>query len=89
MASRGPGPGQPEVGFLYKTTNEALEIFGKLSLTSQFKVSLHLTNGGDDLMNWLAAAGMENFQNLTFIVRRPHFLAQPLMSRKRLGHVKE
>ena len=58
MASRGPGPGQPEVGFLYKTTNEALEIFGKLSLTSQFKVSLHLTNGGDDLMNWLAAAGI-------------------------------
>lgn len=58
MASRGPGAGQPEVGFLYKTTDEALEIFGKLSLTSQFKVSLHLTNGGDKLMNWLASAGI-------------------------------
>jgi hypothetical protein len=60
MASRGPGAGQPEVGFLYKTTNEALEIFGKLSLTSQFKVSLHLTNrgAGDLLMNWLADAGI-------------------------------
>jgi hypothetical protein len=60
MASRGPGAGQPEVGFLYKTTDEALEIFGKLSLTSQFKVSLHLTNRGDGdlLMNWLADAGI-------------------------------
>lgn len=60
MASRGPGAGQPEVGFLYKTTDEALEIFSKLSLTSQFKVSLHLTNRGADdfLMNWLADAGI-------------------------------
>jgi hypothetical protein len=60
MASRGPGAGQPEVGFLYKTTDEALEIFGKLSITSQFKISLHLTNrgAGDLLMNWLADAGI-------------------------------
>ena len=56
MASRGPGAGQPEVGFLYKTTDEALEIFGKLSLTSQFKVSLHLTNNDVNLMGWLKKA---------------------------------
>lgn len=56
MASRGPGAGQPEVGFLYKTTDEALKIFGKLSLTSQFKVSLHLTNNDVNLMGWLKKA---------------------------------
>lgn len=56
MASRGPGAGQPEVGFLYKTTDEARKIFGKLSLTSQFKVSLHLTNNDVNLMGWLKKA---------------------------------
>lgn len=56
MASRGPGAGQPEVGFLYKTTDEALKIFSKLSLTSQFKVSLHLTNNDVNLMGWLKKA---------------------------------
>lgn len=58
MASRGPGAGQPEVGFLYKTTGEAIEIFSKLSLTSQFKVSLHLTNDDQNLMGWLKEAGI-------------------------------
>lgn len=56
MASRGPG--QPDIGLLYKTTDDALKIFGKLSLTSQFKISLHLTNDDQNLMGWLKEAGI-------------------------------
>lgn len=61
MAEENPtriGSGYPEIGPLYIKTTEprtdaeapgfpgALDIFGKLSLSSQFKVALHLTNGG-------------------------------------------
>jgi hypothetical protein len=68
MASRGRG--HPEIGPLYARmttpTGElpgALDIFGKLSLTSQFKVSLHLTNNDVNLMGWLKTAGItDNLQ---------------------------
>jgi hypothetical protein len=65
MATPAPGRGLPEIGPIYvKMTDgspsngmpSAREIFGNLSLTSQFKVSLHLTNadaGGSGLMKWL------------------------------------
>lgn len=65
--AKGQGIGQPEIGPLYvrMTTPTdggvlpgALDIFGKLSLTSQFKVSLHLTNQDTQLMGWLNAAGI-------------------------------
>jgi hypothetical protein len=67
----GEGAGYPEIGPLYmKTTSPrvnptlagAIDVFGALSQTSQFKVSLHLTNGqggqgGDqELMEWLRKA---------------------------------
>ena len=60
-----PTSGSPEIGPLYLKMTEgspsngmpsARDIFGSLSLTSQFKVSLHLTNvdaGGSGLMSWL------------------------------------
>ena len=38
----------------------ARDIFGYLSLTSQFKVSLHLTDGGSELMDWLKNSGVIN-----------------------------
>lgn len=38
----------------------ARDIFANLSLTSQFKVSLHLTDGGSDLMDWLKNSGVIN-----------------------------
>lgn len=61
--------GKPEIGPLYvKTTLPrtdgvqlagARDILGALSLTSQFKVALHLTNSSDDpLMNWLGKSGL-------------------------------
>jgi len=62
--------GLPRIGPLYvrMTTPSpggvlpgARDIFGKLSVTSQFKVSLHLTNNNDaNLMGWLGAAGLTN-----------------------------
>lgn len=70
----GEGLGQPDIGPLYmKTTSPradgtldgAINVFGALSQTSQFKVSLHLTNGqgglggGDSqLMEWLRKADL-------------------------------
>jgi hypothetical protein len=65
--------GYPEIGPLYIKTTEArtdgearlpgaLEIFGKLSLSSQFKVALHLTSGGtgDVLSSYLTRLGLTN-----------------------------
>lgn len=61
-----PGRGSPKIGpFYLKMTDgsptnglpSARDIFGNLSLTSQFKLSLHLTNndaGGNKLMKWLS-----------------------------------
>ena len=71
----GEGAGQPDIGPLYmKTTSPrddgtlldgAINVFGALSQTSQFKVSLHLSNnqngitGGDGpLLTWLNRAGL-------------------------------
>jgi hypothetical protein len=70
----GEGAGFPEIGPLYmKTTSPradgtldgAINVFGALSQTSQFKVSLHLStgqsgiNGGDSqLITWLKSAGL-------------------------------
>ena len=60
-----PERGFPRIGPFYLKMTEgaptngmpsARDIFGNLSLTSQFKVSLHLTNvdaGGSGLMDWL------------------------------------
>lgn len=60
-----PDRGSPHIGPFYLKMTEgsptngmpsARDIFGNLSLTSQFKVSLHLTNvdaGGEKLMDWL------------------------------------
>jgi len=60
-----PERGFPRIGPFYLKMTEgaptngmpsARDIFGSLSLTSQFKVSLHLTNvdaGGSGLMDWL------------------------------------
>ena len=65
MAASTPDRGFPKIGPLYLKMTEgspsngmpsARDIFGSLSLTSQFKVSLHLTNvdaGGSGLMSWL------------------------------------
>jgi hypothetical protein len=36
----------------------AIELFGALSVTSQFKVSLHLANGDADLLGWLRNSGV-------------------------------
>jgi len=64
-----PTSGSPEIGPLYLKMTEgtsqnrmpsAREIFGNLSLTSQFKVSLHLTDGGSELMDWLKNSGVIN-----------------------------
>ena len=60
-----PGRGYPQIGPFYLKMTEgspsngmpsARDIFSNLSFTSQFKVSLHLTNvdaGGSGLMDWL------------------------------------
>jgi hypothetical protein len=64
-----PTSGSPSIGPIYLKMTEgspsnnmpsAREIFGNLSLTSQFKVSLHLTDGGSDLMDWLRNSGVIN-----------------------------
>ena len=64
-----PKKGKPDIGPLYirMTTPSpdgslpgARDIFGKLSVTSQFKVSLHLTNYDRDLMGWLSTCGLTN-----------------------------
>ena len=63
------GRGSPSIGPIYLKMTEgtpqnrmpsAREIFGNLSLTSQFKVSLHLTDGGSELMDWLKNSGVIN-----------------------------
>ena len=62
MAAPTQDRGSPKIGPLYLKMTEgspsngmpsARDIFGSLSLTSQFKVSLHLTNDTDKLMGWL------------------------------------
>jgi hypothetical protein len=65
-----PGRGYPHIGPFYLKMTEgspsnglpsARDIFGNLSLTSQFKVSLHLTNvdaGGSGLMSWLKSSSV-------------------------------
>ena len=64
-----PISGSPPVAPLYLKMTEgsplngmpsARDIFGYLSLTSQFKVSLHLTDGGSELMDWLKNSGVIN-----------------------------
>ena len=65
-----PDRGYPKIGPFYIKMTEgaptnglpsARDIFGNLSLTSQFKVSLHLTNvdaGGTGLMSWLRSSNV-------------------------------
>jgi hypothetical protein len=69
MAASTPDRGYPKIGPMYLKMTEgspsnnmpsAREIFGNLSLTSQFKVSLHLTNDTDKLMGWLNKSGVIN-----------------------------
>lgn len=72
MANSSPNRGYPEIGPFYVKMTEgdpinglpgARDIFGNLSLTSQFKVSLHLTNtdaGESGLMEWLKKSGVIN-----------------------------
>ena len=69
MAASTPDRGYPKIGPMYLKMTEgspsnnmpsAREIFGNLSLTSQFKVSLHLTNDTDGLMGWLRNSGVIN-----------------------------
>jgi len=69
MAASTPDRGSPRIGPMYLKMTEgspsnnmpsAREIFGNLSLTSQFKVSLHLTNDTDGLMGWLRNSGVIN-----------------------------
>ena len=69
MAVPTEGRGSPKIGPIYLKMTEgtpqnrmpsAREIFGNLSLTSQFKVSLHLTDGGSELMDWLKNSGVIN-----------------------------
>lgn len=67
-----PDRGYPLIGPFYVKMTEgdpknglpgARDIFGNLSLTSQFKVSLHLTNAdasGSQLMSWLKKSGVIN-----------------------------
>lgn len=71
----GPGAGKPEIGLLYTPVSHsvrqdgnllpnAMEIFGSPSVTSQFKVSLHLTVGNSEkLESWLTKSGL--LQNVT------------------------
>ncbi len=75
--SKGLGKGKPEIGPLYIKMTEprtdsskdnspvlpgVLDIFGRLSLSSQFKVALHLSNGGvgDVLSKYLTNIGLTN-----------------------------
>jgi hypothetical protein len=69
MAVPAPGRGNPKIGPFYIKMTEgdsvnglpsARDIFANLSLTSQFKVSLHLTNDKSGLMDWLDKSGVIN-----------------------------
>lgn len=70
---KGPGIGSPPIGLLYNTisgkgrqdgqlSKSAMDMFGELSVTSQFKVSLHFpavgTSGTSELESWLRSAGL-------------------------------
>jgi hypothetical protein len=68
---KGPGPGQPPIGLLYNTisgkgredgqlSKSAMDMFGELSVTSQFKVSLNFPTSGSpgSLEGWLKNAGL-------------------------------
>ena len=67
---KGEGAGFPKIGLLYTPVSHtarkdgnnlpsAMQMFGELSVTSQFKVSLHLTaNGSSDLEKWLKSDGL-------------------------------
>ena len=74
---QGRGRGYPSIGPLYMNTTTprdgepytgdnlagARDVFGALSQSSQFKISLHLVNGsaGDENLNqWLQASGLTN-----------------------------
>lgn len=67
--SPAPNRGNPNIGPLYvrMTTPSpggvlpgARDIFGKLSVTSQFKVSLQLNNADRELMGWLRTCELTN-----------------------------
>jgi hypothetical protein len=73
MPQEGIGSGLPAIGPLYVkmttprtdgavTLPGARDIFGKLSVTSQFKVSLHLVNSttGSNLDSYLSSVGLTN-----------------------------
>lgn len=74
---KGPVPGQPGIGLLYTTMSgsgrednklpSAMDMIGNISVTSQFKVSLHLPVGGNKkLENWLRSEGLlENISQVT------------------------
>ena len=67
---KGPGSGQPPIGFLYNTisgngrqdgnlSGSAMDMMGEVSVTSQFKVSLHLASRGTSkLESWLSKDGL-------------------------------
>ena len=67
---KGPGSGQPPIGFLYNTisgngrqygnlSGSAMDMMGEVSVTSQFKVSLHLASRGNSkLESWLGKDGL-------------------------------
>lgn len=67
---QGQGAGQPPIGFLYNTisnkgredgnlSGSAMDMMGKLSVTSQFKVSLHFPSGGNNALDsWLRSDGL-------------------------------
>lgn len=70
MADQRRSSGQPDIGLLYTPVSNltridenkipsALDMFGNLSVTSQFKVSLHLSsNGTSKLEQWLTKDGL-------------------------------
>jgi len=70
MADQSRGAGQPDIGLLYTPVSHtsrrdgnnlpnARDMFGDLSTTSHFKVSLHLTSGGiSELEQWLREGGL-------------------------------
>lgn len=74
---RGPLVGQPSIGLLYTTTSgkgrpdgllePAMNMVGEVSVTSQFKVSLHFPVGGvSDLERWLRDDGLlQNINEVT------------------------
>ena len=67
---KGQGAGFPKIGLLYTPVSHttradgnnlpsALDMLGELSVTSQFKVSLHLSpNGNSQLESWLRSDGL-------------------------------